>query len=122
MIEGIINLITLLTPESCHPHMGFGNCLMCWRNGNKKTSCNNPATKTAIAKTMPGLLAFGANQPEAIIRTTFRITGVNAVAQNCLLVFKIAPANAAREINRRYGNVKRSMATAKSYRFTASMA
>ena len=59
----------------------------------------NPAINTAIANTRPGLVEPGAINPAAMIKTIFKITGLNAVAQKCFFVFRIAPAKAVSEIN-----------------------
>ena len=75
-----------------------------------------PAIKTPRAKAMPGFSNRGDNIAAKRIKTTFKIIGLNAVAQKCFLVFNTAPHRAVREIKRRYGNVNLSISTESSYR------
>ena len=75
-----------------------------------------PAIKTPRAKAMPGFSNRGDNIAAKRIKTTFKIMGLNAVAQKCFLVFNTAPHRAVREIKRRYGNVNLSISTESSYR------
>ena len=111
MREGIISLITRFTPESFHPHFGFGTRLKLLRNGNKKSNCKIPATKTPIASARPGLSKLGANKTADRIKTIFNMTGLNAVAQKCFFVFKTAPHHAVSDMKKRYGKVNLSIST-----------
>ena len=60
-----------------------------------------PAIKTPRANAFPGFSNLGAIYTAKRIRTMFKMIGLKAVAQKCLLVFKTAPHKAVKEMKRR---------------------
>ena len=77
-IAGSISVMTRFTPSWPAAHFGRGKARIRSRNGTWKNSWKTPAMKTAYARAMPGSSSSGASQMAQAIRTTFRMTGVNA--------------------------------------------
>ena len=75
-----------------------------------------PATNTPAARPSAGRSSNGPTQPANTIMTTLSSTGVNAATAKRRCEFRTLPASAVNDTNSMYGNVNRSMSTARANR------